>query len=127
MNDNTMTNDAAMTQAILDAIPDVIFCKDVDGVYRRGNKAWGELLGRPVDALLGKNDFELFPKDVATSFREQDLAMMLSRQSQRNDEWLDYPDGRRVRVETLKAPVFDCNGALIGLVGVCRDITQRAG
>jgi two-component system sensor histidine kinase/response regulator len=127
MNDNTMANDAAMTQAILDAIPDVIFCKDVDGVYRRGNKAWGELLGQPVDALLGKSDFELFPKDVATSFREQDLAMMLSRQSQRNDEWLDYPDGRRVRVETLKAPVFDRDGALIGLVGVCRDITQRAG
>lgn len=126
MNDST-TDDALMTQAVIDSIPDVIFFKDLDGVYRRGNKAWGELVGRPVDALLGKTDFELFPKIVATSFRERDLAMLLSRQSQRNDEWLDYPNGRRVRVETLKAPVFDRHGTLIGLVGICRDITQRAG
>ncbi len=126
MKDST-TDDALMTQAVIDSIPDVIFYKDLDGVYRRGNKAWGELVGRPVDTLLGKNDFELFPKNVATSFREQDLAMMLSRQSQRNDEWLDYPDGHRVLVETLKAPVFDHGGALIGLVGICRDITKRAG
>jgi PAS domain S-box-containing protein len=124
MNDRT-TDDALMTQAVLDSIPDVIFYKDLDGVYRRGNKAWGELVGQPVDALLGKNDFELFPKNVAESFREKDLAMMHSRHSQRNDEWLDYPDGRRVLVETLKAPVFDRDGTLIGLVGVCRDVTQR--
>ena len=126
MNDST-TDDALMTQAVIDSIPDVIFYKDLDGVYRRGNKAWGELVGRPVDALLGKTDFELFPKNVATSFREQDLEMLSSRHSQRNDEWLDYPDGRRVLVETLKAPVYDRDGTLIGLVGICRDITQRAG
>ena len=126
MNDST-TDAALMTQAVIDSIPDVIFFKDLDGVYRRGNQAFGELVGRPVDTLLGKTDFELFPKIVATSFREQDLAMLRSRQSQRNDEWLDYPDGRRVLVETLKAPVFAHDGTLIGLVGVCRDITQRAG
>lgn len=119
------TDDALMSQAVLDSIPDVIFYKDLDGVYRRGNKAWGDLVGQPVDALLGKNDFELFPKNVAESFREKDLATMHSRHSQRNDEWLDYPDGRRVLVETLKAPVFDRDGTLIGLVGVCRDVTQR--
>jgi PAS domain S-box-containing protein len=126
MNDST-TDDALMTQAVIDSIPDVIFYKDLDGVYRRGNQAFGELIGRPVATLLGKTDFELFPRDVAAFFREKDLAMLSSQHSQRNDEWLDYPDGRRVLVETLKAPVFDRDGTLIGLVGICRDITQRAG
>jgi PAS domain S-box-containing protein len=68
----------------------------------------------------------LFPQDVAAFFREKDQEMLLSRERRSNDEWLDYPDGRRVLVETLKAPVFDANGVLIGLVGVCRDITKRA-
>jgi|GEM_PF-4603008 len=71
-----MTYDAATMQAVLDAIPDVIFYKDIDGVYRLGNKAWGELVGRPVDTLLGKNDFELFPLEVAK---------ILSREGHRDD------------------------------------------
>jgi len=114
-----------LTQAVLDAIPDVIFFKDLDGIYRRGNKAWGELLGKPVASLLGQSDADLFPAEVAAFFREKDLSMMSSGQSQRNDEWLDYPDGRRVLVETLKAPVYGSDGQAIGLVGICRDITQR--
>lgn len=57
---------------------------------------------------------------VAAFFREKDREMLLSRERRSNDEWLDYPDGRRVLVDTLKAPVFDKGGVLIGLVGVCR-------
>lgn len=117
-------NDNAL-QAAIDALPDVIFYKDLDGVYRGGNKAWGELVGRPVGELLGKSDFDLFPEEVATGFREQDLAMLRGGQSHRNEEWLDYPDGRHVKVDTLKAPVFDRDGAVIGLVGSCRDITGK--
>ena len=126
MQENSTANDWTVMQAVIDSIPDVIFYKDLDGVYRAGNKAWGELVGRPVDTLLGKSDFDLFPQDVAAFFREKDQEMLLSRERRSNDEWLDYPDGRRVLVETLKAPVFDKGGVLIGLVGVCRDITKRA-
>jgi PAS domain S-box-containing protein len=126
MQENSTVNDWPVMQAVIDAIPDVIFYKDLAGVYRAGNKAWGELVGRPVDTLLGKTDFDLFPQDVAAFFREKDQEMLLSRECRSNDEWLDYPDARRVLVETLKAPVFDKGGVLIGLVGVCRDITKRA-
>ena len=126
MPDSNAASDESVMQAVIDSLPDVIFYKDPDGVYRGGNKAWGELLGQPVGTLLGKTDFELFPEDVAAEFREKDLAMMRSRQSQRNEEWLVYPDGRRALVDTLKAPVFDRDGVLIGLVGSCRDITGGA-
>jgi len=118
-------NDNAL-QAAIDALPDVIFYKDLDGVYRGGNKAWGELVGRPVGELLGKSDFDLFPEEVATGFREQDLAMLRGAECRRNQEWLQYPDGRRTLVDTLKAPVFDEHGSVIGLVGSCRDITAAA-
>ena len=112
-------------QHVFDSIPDVIFWKDIDGIYRGGNKAWGDLLGRPVGETLGKTDFELFPQEVAAFFRTNDQAMLASGQPRRNDEWVDYPDGRRVPLDTLKSPVFDEGGKIIGLVGVCRDITGR--
>ena len=118
-----MADHDSVLQAVVDSLPDVIFYKDLDGVYRAGNKAWGELVGRPVGELIGKTDADLFPADVAAGFREQDLQMLRGGQSHRNEEWLDYPDGRHVKVDTLKAPVFDRDGAVIGLVGSCRDIT----
>ena len=58
-------------------------------------------------------------------FRKNDQEMLASGQPRRNDEWVDYPDGRRVLLDTLKSPVFDEGGKIIGLVGVCRDITGR--
>jgi len=125
VGDNQSADNDNVLQAAVDSLPDVIFYKDLDGFYRAGNKAWGELVGRPVGELLGKSDYDLFPNDVAAAFREQDLEMLRSGQRRRNEEWLDYPDGRRVKVDTLKAPVFDSDGAVIGLVGSCRDITGK--
>lgn|GEM_PF-6894172 len=52
---------------------------------------------------------------------------MHGRQSRANDEQLTYPDGRQVIVETLKAPVLGPDGAVIGLVGTCRDISRHVG
>lgn len=125
MSDNQASSNWVVMQQVFDSIPDVIFCKDLEGIYRGGNKAWGDLLGRSVGETLGKTDFELFPKDVAAIFRKNDLEMLASGQPRRNDEWVDYPDGRRVLLDTLKSPVFDEGGKIIGLVGVCRDITGR--
>lgn len=51
--------------AAMNSIPDIIFYKDTDGFYRGGNSAWAALSGKPLDQLIGKTDFDLFPADVA--------------------------------------------------------------
>lgn len=116
----------AITSA-LNSIPAVIFIKDNAGVYRGGNTAWAELLGRPLPELLdGKTDFDLFPEEVAKSFRAFDKAMLAAGKPQRNRETLVYPDGHSVVVETLKAPWIAKDGTCAGLVGVCWPITTPA-
>jgi PAS domain S-box-containing protein len=110
---------------LLDSMPDIVFAKDLDGRYIAGNAAWAQLLGQPASALIGRLDSDLFPQDLANDFRRNDLAMLSSGQSQRNEEWVTYPDGRQALLETIKAPLRDAAGNVIGLVGVCREISAN--
>ena len=114
-----------LMKSVINSIPDLIFYKDVEGLYLGCNKAFSELIGRPIDEILGKTDYDLFPEDVAKFFCEKDQVMLVSRHTKRNDEWVNYPDGRHVLLDTLKTPLFDEHGELSGLVGISRDITGR--
>ena len=128
--DKPLTEEAVRRQlslmtSVINSIPDLIFYKDLEGIYLGGNKAFSELIGRPIDEVVGKTDFDLFPENVAKFFREKDQEMRDSRHAKRNDEWVDYPDGRHVLLDTLKTPLFDEHGKLCGLLGISRDITDR--
>ena len=112
---------ATVTSA-MNSIPDIIFYKDTDGVYRGGNTAWAALLGKPLDQLVGKTDLDLFPVEMAKSFQSYDKAMLAGGQATRNKEWLVYPDGRKVYVETLKTPWVGQDGKVLGVLGVCHEI-----
>lgn len=118
-----LTRERALLTSLLDSIPDLIFYKDVAGTYLGCNTAFAEFTGQSEEELTGKTDFDLFPHDVAASFREQDMEMMAQGQARHNDEWVDYPDGRRVLLDTLKTPFYDADKNLLGLIGISRNIT----
>ena len=107
---------------LIESMTDIVFAKDLNGRYIAGNGAWAHLLGKTVDELTGLTDLDLFPADLAGSFRANDQAMLASGQAQSNEEWVTYPDGRRALLETVKTPLRDASGTVIGLVGVCREI-----
>jgi len=111
----------------MNSIPDIIFYKDTDGVYCGGNTAWAALLGKPLDQLVGKTDLDLFPEEMGKSFQSYDKAMLASGKATKNAEWLVYPDGRKVYVETLKTPWVDKDGKVLGVLGVCHEIEAPAG
>ncbi|MBE2201985.1 MAG: PAS domain S-box protein, partial [Anaerolinea sp.] len=118
-----LTQERALLNSLLDSIPDLIFYKDINSVYLGCNDAFAKFAGRAETDLIGKTDFDLFPHDVATFFREQDVEMMTQQQARQNEEWVDYPDGRRVLLDTLKTPFYDADNNLLGLIGISRDIT----
>ncbi|MHC4850946.1 MAG: PAS domain-containing protein, partial [Planctomycetota bacterium] len=110
---------------LMDSIPDIIFYKDLEGVYQGGNKAWTQLVGKPLSKILGKTDLDLFPAELAKAFRANDREMLATRQPRRNEEWVVYPDGRRALLDTLKTPWVDESGKVLGVLGICRDITPN--
>ena len=110
---------------LLDSIPEIVFFKDQKGRYLGCNPPFCEFVGRSREDIIGYTDYDLFNADVGDFFREQDRLMMVQDESRNNDEWVDYPDGRHVLLDTLKAPLKNQNGQVIGLLGVSRDITSR--
>jgi PAS domain S-box-containing protein len=109
---------------VLQSIDDVIFAKDLEGRYIASNGAWARLIGKEIAKALGLKDSDLFPAELALSIRSNDQAMLASGTSRSNEEWVQYPDDRKALLETRKSPLKDSNGAIIGLVGVSRELVK---
>ena len=114
----------ALLDSVINSIPDLIFVKDLQGVYLACNKAFAKFVGQKREKIIGIDDYGLFNKEIAEEFRDQDR-MMLSGNSFREDGWVTYPDGSRVLLDTLKTPFIESNGQINGLVGISHDITER--
>ncbi len=116
---------SSLISSLLDSIPDIIFFKDVNGIYLGCNPPFAKFVGRTREQIIGKTDYDLFPKEVADSFRSYDKRMLESRELRHNEEWVDYPDGSKVLLDTIKTPYWGPDGLLIGVLGISRNITAR--
>ena len=120
-----LKRNVSLINSLLDSIPDLIFFKDIRGVYLGCNPPFSEFVGLPKEEIVGKTDLDLFGKEVADAFRENDNYVLELRQSRNNEEWITYPDGRERLVDTIKTPYLGPNNELIGVLGISRDITER--
>lgn len=114
-----------LLSSLLDSIPDIVFFKDLDGIYLGCNPEFARFAGQPREKIVGHTDHDLFSKEIADFFREQDLLMLTEKQPRHNEEWIDYPDGKRILIDTFKAPLRYQNNQIFGILGISRDITDR--
>lgn len=115
----------ALLEGVLLSTADLIFFKDTNGVYLGCNHEFARLVGRSREQVINARDHELFDTTTSDFFRQQDQLMMESGQSRRNEEWVTYPDGSKSLLDTLKSPLRDASGELLGIVGISRDITEK--
>jgi PAS domain S-box-containing protein len=119
------------TQAFLDSvvenIPDMVFVKDAGELrFVRLNHAGERLLGFPREALIGRNDYDFFPKEQADFFSAKDREVL------KGGALLDIPDeaitrqdGTQRFLHTKKVPILDETGRPLYLLGISEDITGR--
>jgi diguanylate cyclase (GGDEF)-like protein/PAS domain S-box-containing protein len=113
-------------RTLVQTIPDLVWLKDVNGVYLSCNPQFERLAGVAERDLVGKTDYDFFDKDLADAFGENDRQAVELGKSRANEEWLTFAaDGYRGLFETIKTPMCDQAGRLIGVLGVARDITER--
>ncbi|MEW5743859.1 MAG: PAS domain S-box protein [Nitrospirota bacterium] len=113
-----------LMQIMLSVIPDIVFLKDRESIYRMVNPAFCRLLNIPEDGIVGKSDYDLFSVEEAERFRSGDLEVMRSGGPLVQDEVVSGIEGKRW-VQAIKVPVIDASGAILGVLGSVRDITRR--
>ena len=116
----------ARLQALLRAIPDMVWLKDPEGVYLSCNLAFERFFGAKETAILGKTDHDFVPREQADFFRQKDREVIAAGETRVNEEWVTLAEsGQKVLLETLKTPVYDPEGRLTGVLGIGRDITEH--
>ena len=117
----------AQLSSIFNTINDLIWLKDVDGVYVSCNPMFENFFGAKAADIIGKTDYDFVDKELADLFLEHDLIAMHKGGPSINEEWVTFADdGRRVLLETTKSPMYDLGGHLIGILGMSHDITERS-
>jgi PAS domain S-box-containing protein len=112
-----------LLRAVVDGTNDSVFVKDRQGRYLLINQAGAQLLGHRVEEVIGKDDFALFGQQVAARLRSMDQHVMEAAELYTVEETeSNVPEPRTFL--TAKNVFRDAGGAVIGLIGVSRDITD---
>jgi PAS domain S-box-containing protein len=110
---------------LIQAIPDIVYIKDATRRNVNFNRSFEELAGKPAAEILGRTDEELLPADLAAKCRESDLEVLNGGRPIRFEEVSTGPSGIPRFFETVKSPIIDEAGNILGLIGVSRDVTER--
>ncbi|HEY9593994.1 MAG TPA: PAS domain-containing protein [Spirochaetia bacterium] len=120
-----MQNERNLLRTLIDMLPHSVYMKDVECRKTMSNPVDVAILGCKSEAeALGKSDFDLFPREVAQSFYEDDQAVIRTGTPvlDREEYYLDA-NGQKRWLLTSKVPMRDVEGKVMGLIGVGRDIT----
>jgi PAS domain S-box-containing protein len=121
-----LSNNVGQLRTLLDTIPDLVWLKDVDGVYLGCNHKFVRFFGAKEAEIIGKTDYDFVDKELADFFRQKDIEALKAEKPSMNEEEITYADdGHKEYLETIKSPMYDSDGQLIGVLGVGRDITER--
>lgn len=109
---------------IINTIPDPVFVKNEAHQWIAVNDACCEFIGIDRAELIGKTDYDLFPKEEADVFWAKDELVLKTGFDNENEEFLTTYHGNTRTILTKKSLLLDTSGNKI-IVGVSRDITER--
>jgi len=110
---------------LMDAIPLPIFFKDVNGVYMGCNKAFEKAKGMPRDQIIGRTVGDISPFEVAEICNTADRVVLKKGDVHKYENKVLLADGKVHHIQFYKAPFFEPDGRLGGLVGTVIDITSQ--
>ena len=123
--EEALRDSEALYHSLVESLPLSIFRKDADGRIRFANRRFCETLGRPLDELRGKTDFDLFPRELAEKYRRDDEEVLATGRVLEDVEEHQKPDGETIYVQILKAPVHGADGQVRGVQGMFWDVSAR--
>ena len=111
-------------EMILDTLDIAVYSKDTEGRYTYANRMVCDLFGAPLAEIVGQDDSAFFDLDEADDLKANDREVLQSgRAIAREERDVVRETGEERVYWTIKAPLRDATGAIVGLCGVSLDIT----
>jgi PAS domain S-box-containing protein len=123
--EQSLRDEEALYHSLVEHLPLNILRKDLEGRFEFGNQLFCEAMGRPLEDIKGKTDFDFFPKELAEKYRRDDQTVVKTGQVFKDVEEHQKPNGEKIYVEVRKAPVRDAQGEIVGVQGIFWDVTER--
>ncbi|MCX7865743.1 MAG: SpoIIE family protein phosphatase [Limisphaera sp.] len=120
-----LRNSEALYHSLVETIPQNIFRKDVQGRFTFANQQFCRTVGRPLEAIVGKTDYDLFPPELASKYQRDDARVLATGQTLKLVEEHQTPAGEKMIVQVIKTPLRGAHNQIIGLQGIFWDITQE--
>ncbi|MEI6780676.1 MAG: SpoIIE family protein phosphatase [Verrucomicrobiota bacterium] len=120
-----LRNSEALYHSLVETLPQNIFRKDLQGGFTFGNHQFCKILGRSLEEILGKTDFDFFPRELAEKYQRDDRRVMETGKPYDTVEEHHPPGRDKIYVQVVKTPLYGADGSLLGLQGIFWDITQQ--
>ena len=112
-------------ETIMNGVDACIFTKDRAGRYQYVNHRFAELFGRPVAALVGRTDEDLFDAETVARLRAADRRVLEQGEKVSTQEVTVLRDGTRKTFLTVKLPLCDDGGHCYAMTGIATDLTEH--
>jgi PAS domain S-box-containing protein len=114
----------AKLTTIVEMLPDLFFIKGLDGKYEMVNSAFEAYVGRAREHITGRTNHAFFSQGTAAALSSADQEVLGQMKTVRHDLRMEKSGGGARWFDTIKVPLLDGDGNVIGIVGTSRDVTE---
>jgi sigma-B regulation protein RsbU (phosphoserine phosphatase) len=111
--------------SLVETLPQNIFRKNLQYRFTFANQQFCRTLGRPLEEIVGKTDFDFFPAELAEKYQHDDRRVLETGEPYETVEEHQPPGGSKIYVHVVKTPLRNADGKIIGLQAIFWDITQQ--
>ena len=129
-DEEELRDNRAFLQTLIDYLPVVVFAKSFRAKSHDQLVVWNKtaeiVMGYPADKVIGKNNLEIFPPNVAASLNVLDRQMRANPKVTVTSEFpYRRPDGMLSYLHSVSVPLLDENGEVEYILGIVEDVTAR--
>jgi PAS domain S-box-containing protein len=111
--------------SLVESLPQSILRKDLEGRFTFGNQRFCNALRMPLEEVVGKTDFDFFPRPLAEKYRNDDRRVIETQSPFETVEEHVTQQGEKLYVHVIKTPLRDAAGMICGVQGIFWDVTER--
>jgi PAS domain S-box-containing protein len=123
--EQSLRQNRELLSAVIEGTSDAIYAKDTEGRYVIFNRGAAQITGKSAAQVLGNADSLLFTGAEAEAIRELESEILSTGETRNLEQELTNGRGEKIVVQSTKGPLRGQNGAIIGVFGISRDVTEN--